>query len=74
MATMTDRDTGDEQPWRPGDMPVREYGPLATLGVRTTRYLDEHRERLWREEFGVTPRMEFVRWLVASGRLDDGET
>lgn len=55
-------------------MPVREYGPLATLGVRTTMYLDEHRERLWREEHGVTPRMEFVRWLVASGRLDDGET
>lgn len=69
------RDPGDEQQWRPAEMPRRVYSdPSAVLGVRTVAYLDEHRERLIAEEHGYTARMEFARWLYAGGYLTDEET
>ena len=64
------RDPGDEQQWRPAEMPRRVYGdPSAVLGVRTVAYLDEHRDRLIAEEHGYTVQMEFARWLHERGRL-----
>lgn len=67
------RDTGDEQVWRPAEMPRRVYSsPDAALGALTLDWLDAHRERIIAEEYADNgPRLMFARWLYARGRLTE---
>jgi hypothetical protein len=73
MCEATGRDPGDEDDG--AQMPRRVYddGAVhAVLGVRTVLWLEEHRDRLIQEEYGVSPRrLLFWRWLYARGALRD---